>query len=124
MYKVSYYIDPSFFRPVDMADFGLDVVYLKECGEVRMKKDWNKVRPHVPALWSRMNGAQRTMFLYSYLWEGLEHVRGILGDLAPYVSNVSSEEAFLSRLTETLFPKFPKELQRKIKEGFGKQWVH
>jgi hypothetical protein len=122
MYKVSYYIDSKFFRPTDIVDFGLDVPYLKEFGEIRFKKEWNKVRPHVPALWERMNGAQRAMFLYSYLWQGLEHVRGILRDLEPYVANVSSENAALDNVTRILCQKFPKELQQKLREGFGKEW--
>lgn len=123
MYKVSYYIDPKFLKPTDVVDFGLDLPYLKEFGEVRFKRDWNKVRPHVQSLWDRMNGAQRAMFLYSYLWQGLEYMRGILKDLEPYVQNVSSENASLDQVTRILFPKFPKELQNKLQGGFGKEWV-
>lgn len=123
MYKVAYYLDKGFLRPMDLADYGLDIVYLKECGEVRMKKDWNKVRPHVPALWERMNSAARAMYLYSYLCEAVDHVKGILGDLSPYVGGIQSQEALLGRITDTLFPKFPKELQEKIQSGFGKEWA-
>jgi hypothetical protein len=122
MYKVAYYIDPKFLKPADVVDYGLDLPYLKEFGEVRFKKDWNKVRPHVQKLWERLNGAQRAMFLYSYLWQGLEHIRGILKDLEPYVGNVSSENVSIDQVTTILFPKFPKELQRKIQDGFGKEW--
>lgn len=122
MYKCAYYLDRGFFRPVDVVDFGIDLYKLKECGEVVMKKELSKLRPHVQALWDRMNEAQRVMFLYSYLCQGIEYVKTILKDLGTIVGDAKREAGFLDGIPHSLYIKFPRELQDKINEGFGRQW--
>lgn len=122
MYKCAYYIDRNFFRPVDVADFGIDIVRLKEFGEVVMKKPLAQLRSKAPALWERMNKAQRTMFLYSYLTQGLKYLNSMLDRLEPLLGNCMSERHALSSISTTLHRKFPEELQEKLRDGFGKEW--
>jgi len=123
MYKCAYYIDRNFFRPQDLVDFGLDFYRMKEFGEIEMKKELSKLRPHVQALWDRMNPAQRTMFLYSYLVQGCNYVLSILGSVAPFVGDTKSEERTIAMLCAGLSRKFPQDLQEKLNEGFGKEWA-
>lgn len=122
MYKCAYYIDRGFFRPADMADFGIDLVRLKEFGEVVMKKPLAKLRPQAMGLWERMNKAQRTMFLYSYLTQAVRYLNSMLDLLEPLLGNCMSERHALSSITTTLHRKFPDELQEKLRDGFGKEW--
>jgi len=105
-------------------DFGLDFYRLKEVGEVDMKKDLGKLRPHVQALWDRMNTAQRTMFLYSYFAQGCNYLTSLLGDLEPLLGgDVKPEIHLLGTLISKVNQRFPAELQDKLDEGFGKEWA-
>lgn len=123
MYKCAYYVDRAFFKPSDLVDFGLDFYKLKEAGEVEMKKDLAKLRPHVQGLWDRMNTAQRTMFLYSYFALGCQYLGSILGDMEPLLGgDLKPEMHFLNTLISKVNQKFPAELQDKLNEGFGKEW--
>jgi hypothetical protein len=122
MYKCAYYIDRSFFRPADVLDYGIDIVKLKEFGEVVMKKPLANIRPKVKALWDRMSKAQRTMFLYSYFSQGVRYLNGMLDLLEAQLGNCMSERHALSSILTTLNRKFPDELQEKIRDGFGKEW--
>lgn len=123
MYKCAYYIDRSFFKPADVADLGLDFYRLKEFGEIEMKKPLEKLRPHVPALWERMSRAQKVMYLYSYLCQATGYAKAILKDLGAMVGDVKRETSLLEGIPDSLYLKFPKELQDKIKDGFGKEWT-
>lgn len=122
MYKCAYYIDRGFFRPADLVDFGIDIVRLKEFGEVVMKKPVAQLRPKAPGLWERMNKAQRTMFLYSYLMQGIKYLSAMLDLMEPLLGNCMSERHALSSILNTLQRKFPDELQEKLRDGFGKEW--
>ncbi len=123
MYKCAYYIDRNFFQKQDLVDFGIDFYKLKECGDVEMKKDLGKIRPHVSALWDRMSKAQRTMFLYSYLVQGCNYLNGILEDLDPLMGDMKPEIRLVATLAQNINRRFPQELQEKIDEGFGKEWA-
>lgn len=123
MYRCAYYVDRSFFKPADLVDFGLDFYKLKEAGEVIMKKDLSKIRPHVNSLWGRMNLAQRTMFHYSYFVQGCNYLSAILEDMKRAVGEVKQEEKLIETLMVTLTRRFPEDLQEKVNDGFGKEWV-
>lgn len=122
MYKCAYYIDRNFLKSTDVVDFGIDVYRLKECGEVRMKKTLQQIRPHVQPLWERMNRAQKVMFFYSYLCQSVGYVRAILQEMEALVGDVGREKGFLDGIPDSVYLKFPKELKDKIKDGFGSDW--
>lgn len=122
MYKVAYYLDKKFLRPVDIVDLGIDVYKLKECGEVRMSKNLSKLKPHGQEIWSRMSQAMKAMFFWSYLSDHLEDVKDVLKDLEPLVKNVNTERNAVLTIEKSMSMKLPPELQTKIKEGFGREW--
>lgn len=123
MYKCAYYIDRNFLKPDDVVNLGLDVYKLKECGEVVMKKDLAKLRPHVAGIWERMSKAQRTMFLYSYFAQGVKYMLQILKDMEPLIGNTSPPAHNIISAMNTLHRNFPEELVEKINGGFGKEWA-
>lgn len=122
MYKCAYYIDRTFFKPADVVDFGIDIVRLKEFGQVVMKKPIAKLRPQKSYLWARMNKAQRTMFLYSYFIQGLKYMNAVLDQMEAMLGTSMSERHALSSISTMLERKFPEELQDKLRDGFGKEW--
>jgi predicted transcriptional regulator len=125
MYKVAYYLDSKFFRKEDVVDLGLDLHKLKECGSVEMKKDLTKLRAMVGKVWTRMSSSAHVMFIYSYFWEHLRDMKDLLNELEIYIEKKSTgwEASTLDALSESLYRKFPEDLQKKIKSGFGKEWA-
>lgn len=122
MYKCAYYLDRGFFKPSDVPDFGIDIVKLKEFGEVVMRKPLPHLRARAQLIWDRMNKAQRTMFLYSYFAQGIKYLHTLLDNMEAIVGSCMSERHALGSVTSTLPRKFPETLQDKIREGFGKDW--
>lgn len=122
MYKCAYYLDRSFFVPADLADFGIDLVRLKEFGEVIMRKPLPALRQKTEDLWKRMNKSQRTMFFYSYFSQGARQLVGLIDHIEALIGNCMSERHALSSVQNTLHRKFPDNLQEKLRDGFGKEW--
>lgn len=123
MVMVAYYIDKKFLRPTDIVDLGIDLYRLKECGEVRMSKSPAKLRPHTAGLWGRMTDPMKAMFLWSYFCSKAEELRNILDQLGPLVkSSCREERSRIEQMLGTMALKLPKELQEKIREGFGREW--
>lgn len=122
MYKCAYYLDRSFFRPEDMLELGIDVLRLKEFGEVVMKKPLSHLRTRVGALWERMSRAQRTMFLYTYYVQGVKHLQGLLSLMEGEIGSMMTERHGLSSFLGAMFRRFPEDLQKKLKDGVGKEW--
>lgn len=122
MYKIAYYLDKKFLRPIDVVDLGIDVYKLKECGEVRMAKSPSKIKPYTAEIWGRMTESMRAMFLWSYLCEEIDSLRATLRQLKPIAKNVRLEELALDSILNSMSIKLPPELQAKIKEGFGREW--
>jgi hypothetical protein len=127
MYKCAYYFDSAFFKPTDLVDFGLDFHRLKEFGEVCMKKDLSKLRPHVQRLWDRMGPPQRFIFHYSYFSLGCQYLGTLLEDMEKTLGGKggagTKEQYILQKLSEAVRHKFPAELQDKLDQGFGKEWI-
>jgi hypothetical protein len=122
MYKIGYYLDHSFFRPADAMDLGLDLYRLKEFGQVRMTKSWAKIKPHAEGIWTRMTEPMRAMFWWSYFCQGIDYLALILDEMEPILKVVSTERRQIELLQSTVCQKLPPELQKKIKEGFGREW--
>lgn len=123
MYKCAYYLDRSFFKPSDIPDYGIDLVRLKEFGEVVMRKPLPQLRARTKALWDRMSRVQRTMFYYSYISQGIKYLSWLLDNTEAMIGNCMSERHALTNIQSTLPRKFPEELQEKIREGFGRDWI-
>lgn len=122
MYKVAYYLDRNFLKPTDVVDLGLDLYRLKEFGEVHMKKTWAKIRPQADTIWARMTDPMKVMFYWSYFCQWLDYGRLILDEMEPLVRNVGFERKSIEAMSSTMYQKLLPELQKKIKEGFGKEW--
>lgn len=122
MYKVGYYLDRSFMKPTDVVDLGLDLYRLKEFGEVRMKKTLAKIRPYADAIWARMTDPMKVMFYWSYFCQWLDYGRLIVDEMEPLVRNVGFERKSIESMSSTMYQKLLPELQKKIKEGFGREW--
>jgi hypothetical protein len=123
MVKVAYYLDKKFLRPTDIVDLGIDLYRLKEFGEVRMSKSPAKLRPHTAGLWGRMTESMKAMFLWSYFCDKADELRNILGQLMPLVkSSCREEHVRIEQMLGAMALKLPKELQEKIREGFGREW--
>lgn len=122
MYKISYYIDKGFFKPLDVVDLGLDIHRLKEFGEVRMTRPWPKLRSHAGPLWARMTDPMKVMYWWSFLCEGIDLLKSLLDTMEPFVKNVNLERKSLETVVSSMCQKLPPELHAKIKEGFGREW--
>lgn len=122
MYKCAYYLDRSFFRPEDMLELGIDVPRLKEFGLVVMKKPISHLRTRVGPLWERMNRAQRTMYHYTYYVQGVKNLQGLLDLMEGELGSMMSEKHALSSFLGAIFRRFPPDLQKKLKDGVGKEW--
>lgn len=124
IYKAAYYVDPSVFRPQDLAEFGLDLHRLKEFGEVRMKKPLPELRRHLPALWGRMDQNQKALFLLGHLAEALKYVETTLQALGEELGPLKEEKAAISRVMNLVYGKIPEQLARRIKRGLGREWLN
>lgn len=122
MVKVAYYLDKNFLRPLDFVDFGIEVYRLKECGEVRMSKSHAKIKPHAAKLWGRMTKPMQAMFLWSHFCELVDEMRLIYQELRELGEPTQDGRLQLDAVIAKTAAMLPKELQEKIKEGFGRDW--
>ncbi len=127
MYRLSYCVDPAFFRKEDVVDLGLDFYRLKEFGEVRMSKSLQVLRKRVPYLWDRMTGDQKAAYVMSDVMSGLQYVDSAVKELEKCVGSLpeAHDGVLMARdgietVKNGIFARMPAGLRGNLDKGFGK----
>lgn len=120
LYRVAYMIDPAIFSPEDAVGFGLDVRRLKEFGQVRMSKPLAQLRKRLPEFWERLDRQLRAVFLVSYLMEGVCWMSAVVSDLERELDDLKEVREALEWIKSSLFSRFPKDLEARLRDGLGK----
>lgn len=120
MYRMAYCVDPGFFRPADVVDLGLDVVRLKEFGQVRMRKNATLLKRQAGKLWERMSEDQRAAYTIADILSCLGYIGEAMAALEGYLGPLPGAQEELDMVYNALFTKIPLQLQSKLAKGFGK----
>lgn len=120
LYRMAYCVDPGFLRPQDVVDLGIDVVLLKEFGQVRMKKTVAVLKRHVNKLWARMSTEQKAAYILSDILSGLAFLADALSALEGYMGPLPGVQEEVDMAYNALFTRIPRPLWQKLEKGFGK----
>lgn len=120
LYRLAYLVEPAVFSPEDAVAFGLDVRRLKEFGQVRMTKPLVQLRRRLPDFWARLRPRVRAIFIASYMVERLPPLDAMAEELQRETGEGGEIKMALGLIRSTLFGVFPREIDRKLREGLGK----